>query len=233
MSKEALDIYRALHDTPGMAHALHVLGLVAEHDDDTAHARLRLNESLTYRRDAACHDVPESLEALARLAGAAAQNRVARAASAMRACRLWSAAATAREVFGTPVRPMDRDAYNRAMAAARAQLDKTVWEAAWAEGQAMTLEQAIAYALESPSEQLRPALPHAPQPPAPPPPLGLTDREVEVLGLLAQGLTYAQIAKRLVLSPHTVNTHLKAIYGKLGVTSRSAATRVAVEHHLV
>jgi DNA-binding NarL/FixJ family response regulator len=54
-----------------------------------------------------------------------------------------------------------------------------------------------------------------------------------VLCLLAQGLTYAQIAKRLVLSPHTVNTHLKAIYGKLDVTSRTAATRVAVEHHLV
>jgi DNA-binding NarL/FixJ family response regulator len=231
MSEEALDMYRALHDPPGMAHALHVLGLVAEHDDDTAQARLRLNESLTYRRDAARHDVPESLEALARLAGAAAQNGVACAASVMRACRLWSAAATAREVFGMPLRPTDREVYSRAMAAARAQLDKTVWEAAWAEGQTMTLEQAIAYALESTSEHMRPALPHAPQPPAPP--LGLTDREVEVLCLLAQGLTYAQIAKRLVLSPHTVNTHLKAIYGKLGVTSRNAATRIAVEHHLV
>jgi DNA-binding CsgD family transcriptional regulator len=36
-----------------------------------------------------------------------------------------------------------------------------------------------------------------------------------------------------VISPHTVNSHLKAIYGKLGVSSRSAATRYAIDHHLL
>jgi DNA-binding NarL/FixJ family response regulator len=56
---------------------------------------------------------------------------------------------------------------------------------------------------------------------------------VEVLRLVAQGLTDAQIAQRLVVSPHTVHAHLRAIYGKLDVTSRAAATRFAVDHHLI
>jgi DNA-binding CsgD family transcriptional regulator/tetratricopeptide (TPR) repeat protein len=62
---------------------------------------------------------------------------------------------------------------------------------------------------------------------------GLTKREAEVLCLLAQGLTSAQIAERLVIGVTTVNFHVRSIYSKLGVTSRSAATRYAVEHHLV
>jgi len=54
--------------------------------------------------------------------------------------------------------------------------------------------------------------------------------EVEVLKLIAQSLTDAQVAQRLVLSAHTVHAHLRSIYGKLGVSSRAAATRFAVEH---
>ena len=61
----------------------------------------------------------------------------------------------------------------------------------------------------------------------------LTKREQEVLGLLTMGLTNAQIAERLVVSLSTLNTHVRSIYNKLEVTSRSAATRYAVEHHLV
>jgi predicted ATPase/DNA-binding CsgD family transcriptional regulator len=64
-------------------------------------------------------------------------------------------------------------------------------------------------------------------------PAGLTPREVEVLRLVAQGLTDAQVAERLVLSRRTVSTHLTSIYGKLQITSRSAATRFAVENGLV
>ena len=63
-------------------------------------------------------------------------------------------------------------------------------------------------------------------------PLGLTAREVEVLRLLAAGLTDAQIAEQLVISPRTVNAHLTSIYHKLSVSSRVAATRYAIEHHL-
>ncbi len=61
---------------------------------------------------------------------------------------------------------------------------------------------------------------------------GLTAREIEVLGLLAMGLKNSQIAERLVLSPHTVSGHIQSIFGKLGLNSRSAATRYALEHHL-
>jgi DNA-binding CsgD family transcriptional regulator len=63
-------------------------------------------------------------------------------------------------------------------------------------------------------------------------PAALTDREAEVLRLVAQGLTNAQAAERLFLSPRTVDFHLRSIYGKLGVSSRAAATRFALEHHL-
>jgi predicted ATPase/DNA-binding CsgD family transcriptional regulator len=63
-------------------------------------------------------------------------------------------------------------------------------------------------------------------------PAGLTAREVEVLRLVAQGLTDAQVAEQLILSRRTVSTHLTSIYGKLQVTSRSAATRFAIENGL-
>jgi DNA-binding NarL/FixJ family response regulator len=56
---------------------------------------------------------------------------------------------------------------------------------------------------------------------------------VDVLRLLVQGLTYAQIADRLVISPRTVNHHVTSIYAKLDVTSRHAATRFALDQHLV
>ncbi len=61
----------------------------------------------------------------------------------------------------------------------------------------------------------------------------LTPREGEVLRLLAQGLTSAQMAKLLVVSVVTVNFHIRSIYSKLGISSRSAATRYAIEHHLM
>ena len=64
-------------------------------------------------------------------------------------------------------------------------------------------------------------------------PAGLTAREMEVLRLVAQGLTDAQVAEQLVISPRTVNFHLTSIYSKLQVSSRSAATRYAIEQHLV
>ncbi len=61
----------------------------------------------------------------------------------------------------------------------------------------------------------------------------LTEREIEVLRLLAMGLRSKQIAERLVLSHHTVSGYTQSIFGKLGLNSRSAATRYALEHHLV
>ena len=64
-------------------------------------------------------------------------------------------------------------------------------------------------------------------------PDGLTGREVEVLRLVAQGLTNAEVADRLILSPLTINAHLRSVYSKLGVGTRAAATRYAVERGLL
>jgi len=61
---------------------------------------------------------------------------------------------------------------------------------------------------------------------------GLTVREIEVLKLVVAGLMNRQIAESLGVSTRTVDAHLRSIYAKLGVKSRSAATRFAVDHHL-
>jgi DNA-binding CsgD family transcriptional regulator len=61
----------------------------------------------------------------------------------------------------------------------------------------------------------------------------LTRRELEVLKLVAEGLTNPQIAERLVVSPLTINAHLRSIFNKLDVTSRTAAARQALELGLV
>lgn len=64
-------------------------------------------------------------------------------------------------------------------------------------------------------------------------PGGLTKREAEVLRLVAMGLSDAAVAERLVVSDRTVHAHLRSIFRKLEVGSRSAATRYALEHGLV
>jgi len=66
-----------------------------------------------------------------------------------------------------------------------------------------------------------------------PPPAGLTDREVEVLRLVAAGMSNNDIANRLYLSVKTVSRHLSNIFTKIGVSSRAAATAFAFEHDLV
>jgi DNA-binding NarL/FixJ family response regulator len=62
---------------------------------------------------------------------------------------------------------------------------------------------------------------------------GLTRRELEVLGRLATGLTNREIAHELTVTVRTVDTHVGSILGKLGVTSRAAATSFAHRHRLV
>lgn len=58
-------------------------------------------------------------------------------------------------------------------------------------------------------------------------PAGLTAREVEVLRLVARGLSNPEVAAELVLSPRTVHAHLRSVYRKLDVHSRAAAARSA------
>ena len=66
-----------------------------------------------------------------------------------------------------------------------------------------------------------------------PRPAGLTDRQVEVLRLLAAGLSNKQIAARLVLSPRTAERHVQDVYDKIGLSSRAGAALYAMEHGLV
>ncbi len=67
----------------------------------------------------------------------------------------------------------------------------------------------------------------------PPRPAGLTDREVEVLTLLARGLVTKQIAFELGISPKTADHHIQNLYGKIGISTRAGATLFALEHSLV
>lgn len=64
-------------------------------------------------------------------------------------------------------------------------------------------------------------------------PAGLTEREVEVLGLLARGLQTKQIARHFDVSPKTVDTHIQSAYRKIGVSTRAAATLYAMERGLM
>lgn len=95
----------------------------------------------------------------------------------------------------------------------------------------MTLEQALAL-----QEPLAPTMQSSPMftpIPLPPYPNELTAREVEVLRLVALGLSDRAVAERLVVSPRTVQGHVRSIFNKIQVNSRAAATRYAIEHQLV
>ncbi len=126
---------------------------------------------------------------------------------------------------------------DRCLSTARSQLGEEPFAEFWTQGQTMTPEQALAAEGQiSSSEPIPAASPSRAATKSPfslSSPDVLTRREIEVLRLLAEGLTNTQITERLVISASTVNTHVQSIYTKLGITSRSAATRYAIEHHLV
>jgi ATP/maltotriose-dependent transcriptional regulator MalT len=151
------------------------------------------------------------------------------------AARLWGAAEVLRDGMGSPIPPIYRANYERSVAAARTQLGEQAFATAWAEGGTMTLDQVLGeqgkVPVTTPAETEQPSRSMTKPPPSYSD--GLTAREVEVLRLLAQGMTSAQIAEQLVISVVTVNFHVRSIYSKLGVTSRAAATRYSMEHHLV
>jgi predicted ATPase/DNA-binding CsgD family transcriptional regulator len=143
------------------------------------------------------------------------------------AVRLLGAVAAMLSEINHILDPIDQLDYDRSLTSAQAELDAGTFDQAWREGQALPLEQASveAIALAAKAESMIPgALPY---------PAGLTAREVEVLRLVAQGLTNFKVAAELVISPRTVNTHLGSIYRKLNTSSRAAATRFALEHGLV
>jgi predicted ATPase/DNA-binding SARP family transcriptional activator/DNA-binding CsgD family transcriptional regulator len=157
------------------------------------------------------HLTAANLHLSASLAGAQAQP--------VRAARLWGAAESLCGAIGTLLSPWERHVYGPYIDTARAQLDESVWEVAWAEGKAMTFEEAIEYALLEESSP-NPVSPASKQLSAGAQPPNLTRREREVASLLAEGLTNRQIASELVISERTVDNHVSNIFKKLGLTSR-------------
>ena len=145
---------------------------------------------------------------------------------------LWGVAEPLRESRSVAIPPA---IYERMVAMVRSQLGEAAFTTAWAQGRSMTPEHALA-AQGTAEMPLSVSTVPSSSPPAktsPAYPAGLTAREVEVLRLVAQGLSDAQVAEQLVISPRTVNWHLTSIYSKLGVSSRAAATRYAIEQHLL
>jgi non-specific serine/threonine protein kinase len=207
-----------MRDVLGMGHCLNNLGLGAVIQGDYEKAQRVLQENLRMAQKS-----DYKLAILYSLFGlghvAASREQPARAA------RLWGAAEGVEEAFGIRLTPLAHTStnYEDHLAAARAGLnDEEAFSAAWSEGRTMTPEQAIEYALEP-----------SPATPQPNNTAQLSAREVEVLTLVAQGLTDSQVAERLYLSPRTVGQHLRSIYRKLGVPSRAAAAKAAVERSLI
>jgi len=226
---ECLVIFREVGHKELTALALHNLGVPVLHQGDAQRAAACFAEGLTLSREIGARDrIAINLAGMAGVAAAQGQPQ--------RSARLFGAADALFNAIGMTVELVDRREYDRNREIARTQLGDQAFAAAWEAGRTISPEQAIAFALEVATEVSAPAPPSAiPQPSvaAAEYPAGLTAREVEVLRLVAQGLTDAQVAERLVLSAHTVHAHLRSIYGKLEVTSRAAATRFAVDHQLL
>ncbi|GHO46612.1 tetratricopeptide repeat protein [Ktedonospora formicarum] len=146
------------------------------------------------------------------------------------AARFWGAASAIRKAIQAPIPPIEVKQYERAQVQTRQQLGEARFQAAWLEGEQMTPEEVLS------QEKQDEAHKHNNEKAAPTPESAqlddLTEREIEVLRYVATGLTNAQIAEQLIISPRTVQAHLTSIYSKISVTSRSAATRYALEHHL-
>jgi DNA-binding NarL/FixJ family response regulator len=139
----------------------------------------------------------------------------------VRAARLWGAAEGLRETFDISWTVAERMLHEPRLAAARTQLGTAAWQAAFAEGKAMELEEAVEYALsEDDSSMIASRTPEQTSSTAPRP-SALTRREREVVKLVAQGLTNRQIAEELVLSERTVENHVRNILKKLKLSSRS------------
>jgi predicted ATPase/DNA-binding CsgD family transcriptional regulator/transcriptional regulator with XRE-family HTH domain len=214
-------IWQRLGRPSASAGVLRRLGMLALRQGQLSCAAKHLGESLVLAQQMRRNMIIIlSLAGLADLAGVRGQ--------ALLATRLCGMVAALRDTARYVMDPADQNNYERTVAMARAQLEATTFEEAWAAGRAMTLEQAVAEALAAATPEVSEPAPSA----KPTRPGGLSRRECEVVALVAQGLTNVQIAERLVISPRTVNAHLHAIYYKLGVATRSAATRFAIENGL-
>jgi non-specific serine/threonine protein kinase len=139
--EENLTLQPDLDDEWGLAYSMQILGRVALHHGERSTARSHFSESLSiWRKPGVKRWIAECLEGLGRVA--------AEEEDPAQAVRLFGAAELLREATGSPMPPVLRADFDSYVVAAQASLGETAFKAAWAEGRAMTLEQAIETALE-------------------------------------------------------------------------------------
>jgi predicted ATPase/class 3 adenylate cyclase/DNA-binding CsgD family transcriptional regulator len=156
--------------------------------------------------------IPDILECLGALAGDAGSHR--------EAARLFGAAHGIRESIGVVRFKVWDTGYQASVAALRDALGEKEFDAAWAEGAALSTEEAIAYAQRGRGQRKRPTSGWA----------SLTPTERDVVRLVSEGLANNDIATRLFVSPRTVQTHLTHVYTKLGLSSRVQLVQEAARH---
>jgi non-specific serine/threonine protein kinase len=213
--EEALAIARESGDGRGEVLCLCNLARTARllGELDQAAALYREGLSLAHRLGAQ----EDILDSLAGLGGLAVERR-----QFERAARLLGAAAALADAIGAPLQPAEQTQFDHDVAAVRAALPVAAFSRALTAGRSLPLDAAVAEALEGAGAAYPVSLNH-----------GLSDRELDVLRLIAKGMSDREIAAALFISPGTVMTHVKHIRTKLGVHSRGAAAAYAVRHGLV
>src|SRR5215204_578013 len=213
--EEALALSREIGNRQSGYVSLHNLAQTAEAQGDHERAMRLYAEGMRLALEISDEaHAAYCLEELARLVGMRSEPE--------RPVRLLGASQALLEAAGAPLYAYARDLYERWIKELRSRLGETAFGAAWAEGRAMSPEHAIEYALEQEATPER-ATPESN-------PAGLSSREVEVLRLVARGLTNAEVAEKFFLSSRTVDWYMSAIYRKLGCHTRAEAARFAAEH---
>ena len=225
LAGEALALNREMHDTPGEALGLMLLGIAKMQGGELERAGGLLEESLALHWELGLErDLAECLEVMAEVAGGLGQER--------RAARMWGAAGALREAIDNPWAPSERRLHEPYLSAARSRMGVSEWTGAWQEGRAMSMEEAIEYALsEDGSSTIATRTPeHTSSATARTPP-ALTRREQEVAKLVAQGLTNRHIAEELFVSERTVDHHVSNILKKLNLSSREQVASRLHDHY--
>jgi non-specific serine/threonine protein kinase len=214
---------RERHDSWSIGWSLAVLGRIAWLKGDFERSQALQRESLVLRSEMQDrYGITICLEGLGWVANA--QGRPVAAA------RLFGAAAALQARIGAAAWPFWRAEHERNLDATRASLGEQVFTTAWAEGQALSLDAAIAEALGASDP---PSTPVGPPAQAATGSETLSPRERQVAVLIAQGYTNQRIADELIISEWTVDTHVRHILTKLDFRSRAQVAVWATEQGLL